>query len=76
VNIAVHPDVMQIITRPQLIRSTFDLVASQHQLLVDYDHYAVLQEKSIGNLEEIQQNFVKPLSKSNKDETTLIDDHG
>ena len=73
-SIAVHPDVMQIISRAQLIRSTFDLVASQHQLLVDYDHYAVLQEKSVGNLEEIQKNFVKPLSKTNKDDTNVMEE--
>ena len=74
VNIAVHPDVLQIISRAQLIRSTFDLVASQHQVLVDYDHYAVLQETCIGNLAEIQQNFVKPLSKTDKDETNAIEE--
>lgn len=57
-----------MISRAQLIRSTFDLVASQHQLLVDYDHYQVLREKAIGNIEEIQRNFVKPLSKSKMNE--------
>ena len=60
-----------IISRAQLIRSTFDLVASQHQLLVDYDHYQILPEKAIGNIEEIQRNFVKPMSKSNINEESI-----
>ncbi len=65
-NIAVHPNVMKLISRAQLIRSTFDLVASQHNLLVDYDHCKFLEEKTIGNIEEIQQNFVKPILKNRK----------
>ena len=71
VNIAVHPNVFKMISRAQLIRSTFDLVASQHQLLVDYDHYQTLQEKAIGNVEEIQRNFVKPISKSKINEESI-----
>jgi hypothetical protein len=62
---------MKIISRTQLIRSTFDLVASQHQLLVDYDHYKILQEKSIGNLPEIQQNFVKPILQNKKNDENI-----
>lgn len=70
-NIAVHPNVMKIISHAQLIRSTFDLIASQHNLLVDYDHYKVLKEKAIGNIEEIQQNFVKPLLKNKKNNENI-----
>ena len=66
VNIAVHPNVMKIISRAQLIRSTFDLIASQHNLLVDFENYKILEEKFIGNLEEIQQSFVKPVLKNKK----------
>ncbi|CAF0725503.1 unnamed protein product [Rotaria sp. Silwood1] len=76
VNIAVHPNVMKIIERTQLIRSTFDLVVSQHNLLVDYNHYKILDEKAIGKIEEIQQNFVRPILKNkNNDENIeeLID---
>ncbi|CAF1191607.1 unnamed protein product [Rotaria sordida] len=76
VNIAVHPNVMNIIGRTQLIRSIFDLIMSQHNLLVDYNHYKILDEKIIGNIEEIQQNFVKPILKNkNNDENIeeLID---
>jgi hypothetical protein len=62
---------MKIISHAQLIRSTFDLVASQHQLLVDYSHYKILQEKSIGNLQEIQQNFVKPILKNKKNDENI-----
>ncbi len=72
-NIAVHPNVMEIISRAQLIRSTFDLVASQHNLLVDYDHYKILPKKVIGNIEEIQQNFVKPLLKNKKNNENVED---
>lgn len=57
---------MKIIGRTQLIRSTFDLVVSQHKLLVDYNHYQYLGEKVIGNVEEIQRNFVKPLTNNKK----------
>jgi hypothetical protein len=64
VSIAVHPNVMRMVSRIQLIRSIFDLVASQHHLLVDYESYKVLHEKTVGNIEEIQQNFVKPLLKN------------
>jgi hypothetical protein len=71
VNIAVHPDVMKIISHGQLIRSTFDLVASQYNLLVDYDHYEVLQEKAIGNIAEIQKHFVKPLLKNKKNNENM-----
>lgn len=71
VNIAVHPNVMKMISRTQLIRSTFDLVASQHHLLVDYDHCNVLQEKAIGNIAEIQENFVKPTLKHKKNEENI-----
>lgn len=71
VNIAVHPNVLKMISREQLIRSTFDLVASQHQLLVDYDHYRILPEKAVGNIEEIQRNFVKPMSKTNINEESI-----
>lgn len=73
VNIAVHPNVMKIISNSQLIRSTFDLVASQHQLLVHYDQYEILKEKYIGNLEEIQKNFVKPLMKNKTNEINFDD---
>ena len=78
VSIAVHPDVMKIISRIQLIRSTFDLVSSQHNLLVDYENYKVLDEKAAGNIEEIQQNFVKPLSKNklNNDNMEDLIDNG
>jgi hypothetical protein len=62
---------MKIISPNQLIRSTFDLVASQHQLLVDYDHYKILREKSIGNLQEIQQNFLKPILKNKKNDENI-----
>ena len=64
---------MKIIPNAQLIRSTFDLVASQHQLLVHYDQYDVLKEKCIGNLEEIQKSFVKPLMKNKTDEINFDD---
>jgi hypothetical protein len=62
---------MKIISRAQLIRSTFDLVASQHNLLVDYDNYKCLDEKAIGNIEEIQQNFVKPILKNKKNNENI-----
>ena len=66
VSIAIHPDVLKCIPTAQLIRSTFDLVVSQHQLLVDYEHYTILREKCVGSVDEIQQNFVKPLAKKPK----------
>ena len=61
---AVHPAVTKMITSNQLIRSTFDLISSEHQLLVSYEDYQVLQDKSVGELKEIQKNFIKPLSKT------------
>lgn len=64
---------MKIIPNAQLIRSTFDLVASQHQLLVHYDQYEVLKEKCVGNLEEMQKSFVKPLMKNKTDEINFDD---
>ncbi|CAF2312931.1 unnamed protein product [Rotaria sp. Silwood2] len=73
VNIAVHPNVMKIIGRTQLIRSTFDLVVSQYNLLVDYNHYKFLDEKAIGNIEEIQQNFLQPILKNKNNDENLED---
>ncbi|CAF2045835.1 unnamed protein product [Rotaria magnacalcarata] len=71
VNIAVHPDVIKIIGRTQLIRSTFDLVVSQHKLLVDYNNYKYLDEKALGDIEEIQRNFLKPLTKTKKNDEDI-----
>ena len=70
-NIAVHPNVIKMIAHTQLIRSTFDLVVSQHNLLVDYDYYKILDEKAIGNIEEIQQSFIRPILKHKKNDENI-----
>jgi hypothetical protein len=62
---------MKMISHAQLIRSTFDLVASQHNLLVNYDQYKILDEKIIGNVEEIQKTFVKHLSKNKPNDENI-----
>jgi hypothetical protein len=63
---------MKTISRTQLIRSTFDLVVSQHDLLLDYNQYQIFDGKIVGNLEQIQQDFGKSLSKK---KTNDIDDN-
>ncbi|CAF1469927.1 unnamed protein product [Adineta steineri] len=77
-NIAVHPNIMKDIPHAQLIQSTFDLIASQHNFQVDYDHYKILDEKMIGNIEEIQKIFLKPISKNkeNNEDIEELSDNG
>jgi hypothetical protein len=62
---------MKTISHAQLIQSTFDLIESQYNLSVDYDSYKVLDEKAIGNIEAIQQNFVKSISKNKKNDENI-----
>ncbi|UJR25797.1 hypothetical protein I4U23_007147 [Adineta vaga] len=72
-NVAVHPNILENISRAHLIQSILNLVTSQYKLLVDHDQYEILDDKTIGNLEEIQRTFVKPISKNDKNNENVED---
>ena len=73
VTIAVHPDVIKLIPRAQLIRSAFDLIHAQHHLAVDYDRFEILEQQCIGNLAEIQKTFVKPAGNDRTEDDGMDD---
>ncbi|CAF1113924.1 unnamed protein product [Didymodactylos carnosus] len=79
VNVAIHPDILECENkneleqkRPQIIKATFDLIASQYDLLLDSNQYEILTEcNCIGNKEQYQNEFVKPLKNKNNNSVNM-----
>ncbi|CAF0856158.1 unnamed protein product [Adineta ricciae] len=72
-NVAVHPNTMETAPQEHLIQSILNLVISEYKLHVDHEQYCFLQEKTAGNLKEIQRQFLKPVSKTDQNDDNNVE---